>query len=279
MHTVIGAFDARPQAQQAMDRLERSGFDRADMHMEFNQAGAATETGRVTTVNTGTGTVAQEPPRERGFFSEFFSNLFGDEDASRSRNFDEAVRRGSYVVVVDAPSDAKATQAATLLHDAGAIDVDERARAWAAERGGQAGKLDVVQEELHVGKRELDRGGVRVVQRVSQKPVREVVRLRDEHARVQRTPVDRPVRADEIDTFKEGTVEVREKTEEPVVAKTARVVEEVRVGKDVREHEETIDDTVRRKDVDVQRLDERTSAERERAVAAGTPRDPNRRGR
>lgn len=55
--------------------------------------------------------------------------------------------------------------------------------------------------------------------------------------------------------------------EEPVVAKTARIVEEVRVGKEVREREETIEDTLRRKDVEVQRL----SGERERAVASDQP--------
>lgn len=127
-----------------------------------------------------------------------------------------------------------------------------------------------MQEELQVGKRTLDRGGVRVVQRVSEQPVREVVRLREEHAMVDRRAVDRPATAADLDTFKEGTIEVREMTEEPVVAKTARVVEEVRVGKEVREREETVEDRVRRKDVDVQRLDggSRGMVERERAVAS-----------
>jgi hypothetical protein len=70
---------------------------------------------------------------------------------------------------------------------------------------------------------------------------------------------------------------VRETTEEPVVAKSARVVEEVRVGKDVQEREQTIEDTVRRKDVDVERMEGegRTSMERERAVASDTTRDPD----
>jgi len=63
---------------------------------------------------------------------------------------------------------------------------------------------------------------------------------------------------------------VRESAEEAVVGKTARVVEEVRVGKDVREREETIEDRVRRKDVDVERIG---GEQRERAVASNT-RDP-----
>jgi len=135
---------------------------------------------------------------------------------------------------------------------------------------GSEGTLDVVQEELHVGKRSLDKGGVRVVQRVSEKPVREVVRLREEHAMVDRHPVDRAAEPGDMNAFREGTLEVRESAEEPVVSKTARVVEEVRVGKDVREREETIEDRVRRKDVDVERIG---GEQRERAVASNT-RDP-----
>jgi stress response protein YsnF len=55
-----------------------------------------------------------------------------------------------------------------------------------------------------------------------------------------------------------------------VVAKTARVVEEVRVGKEVREREETIEDSVRRKDVDVERIAGQAGRvqDRERAVAS-----------
>ncbi len=71
---------------------------------------------------------------------------------------------------------------------------------------------------------------------------------------------------------------MRESAEQAVVAKRARVVEEVRVGKRVDERDEVVEDTLRRKDVEVQRLDE----ERERAVAsgrreplAGEPRDPD----
>jgi stress response protein YsnF len=141
----------------------------------------------------------------------------------------------------------------------------------------QEGTMDVVQEEIKVGKRTVDRGGVRVIQRVSEKPVRELIRLREERATVDRRAVDRPATAEDLSNFREGTIEVRETTEEPVVAKSARVVEEVRVGKDVQEREQTIEDTVRRKDVDVERMEGEgpTSMERERAVASDTTRDPD----
>ena len=43
--------------------------------------------------------------------------------------------------------------------------------------------------------------------------------------------------------------------EEPVISKTARVVEEVVVGKEVRERTETVGDVVRRTDVEIEELD------------------------
>ena len=55
--------------------------------------------------------------------------------------------------------------------------------------------------------------------------------------------------------FREGTIEVTETSEVPVVAKEARVVEEVVVGKTATDRTETVRDTVRRTDVEVEDLD------------------------
>ena len=55
-----------------------------------------------------------------------------------------------------------------------------------------------------------------------------------------------------------ATGQVIERGEEAVVAKTARVVEEIAVGKDVDTETETVRDTVRRQDVEVE--DDRATA-------------------
>jgi uncharacterized protein (TIGR02271 family) len=289
MQTVIGAFDDNTAAQRAVERLVAAGIDRQDVHVEYeNPPAARTQTAR-----------SESDDDQPGFFA----RLFGMDDpqvSSQADTYDEALRRGSAIVVVDAPTEEKADQACTLLHELGAVNVDERAQQWRSEgwkggtqaaatpqdrgsllqrngpmdklpEGQRDGVLDVVQEELQVGKRAYDRGGVRVIQRVSQKPVREMVHLREEKAVVQRTAVNREASADDLSNFREGTLEVRETVEEPVVAKKARVVEEVRVGKEVREREEAVEDTVRRKDVQVEQLSGqagRTGGPRERAVAA-----------
>ena len=121
-------------------------------------------------------------------------------------------------------------------------------------RPGEVGELDVVEEQVDIGKREVEKGGVRVRRTVQEKPIEEQVNLREEHVNVQRRPVDRPVTADDRDAFVEGEIEVTEKAEQPVVAKTARVIEEVVIGKDVTERTETVRDTVKRSDVKVEQI-------------------------
>ncbi len=129
--------------------------------------------------------------------------------------------------------------------------------------------IPVVQEELLVGKREVNRGGVRVRSYVVETPVHESVQLREEHVEVERRAVDLPLSAATGDAFRERTIEMTETAEEAVVAKDARVVEEVVVRKDVGERTENIDDTVRRTEVEV----EDTGTTRTSGTGLGTDRD------
>ena len=110
--------------------------------------------------------------------------------------------------------------------------------------------IPVIQEELQVGKREVEKGGIRLRTRVVENEVEENVNLRKEKVQVERTPVDRPA---DISDLKEEQIEVIERAEVPVVSKEARVVEEVSLNKEVTEKNETIQDTVRNTEVDVER--------------------------
>lgn len=115
-------------------------------------------------------------------------------------------------------------------------------------------RIPVVEEELQVGKREVQTGGVRVETSVSERPVEETVTLHEENVTVNRRPVDRAVTDADMSAVKEGDFTVAERAEKAVVGKESRVVEEVVVGKDVAERTETINDTVRRTDVDVEKI-------------------------
>jgi uncharacterized protein (TIGR02271 family) len=90
---------------------------------------------------------------------------------------------------------------------------------------------------------------VRVYTRVIEEPVEQDVTLREEKVRVDRQPVDRPVTDSDRSNFRDQTIEVTETAEEPVVQKTSRVVEEVKVGKEATERTEKVRDTVHRTEV------------------------------
>lgn len=113
--------------------------------------------------------------------------------------------------------------------------------------------IPIVEEELVVGKREVQSGGAHIRTGIIETPVQETVNLREEHVTVDRQRVNQPV-SDLGTAFQEKSFEVTETSEEAVVAKTARVVEEVVVGKTATDRVETVRDTVRRTDVEVDTL-------------------------
>ena len=117
----------------------------------------------------------------------------------------------------------------------------------------ESGTIPVVEEHLEVGKRQVETGQVHVTSHVVETPVNESVTLREEHAAIERRPVDRPASEADLANFKEETIEVRETAEQAVVNKTARVVEEVVVGKTATSTTQEISDTVRKTVVDVER--------------------------
>ena len=119
---------------------------------------------------------------------------------------------------------------------------------------GSSDKINVIKEELQVGKQMVETGGVRLRSRIVERPVEQSIRLREEHVNVERNFVDRPASDADFANFKEGTIELTESAETPLVTKNARVVEEVSLGKEVTERNETIKDTVRHTEVDTENL-------------------------
>ncbi|MGF9762214.1 YsnF/AvaK domain-containing protein, partial [Microvirga sp. 0TCS3.31] len=197
-----------------------------------------------------------------------------------------------YLVSVQA-GDADYERVIDILDDEGTVDIDERSSSWrsegwtgtsdvlsgstanlttgasgttttataeaglgAASQRSSSGDevIPVAEEELHVGKRDVSHGRVRIRSYVVERPVSEQVSLREEHVEVERRPVSGTAQAGAIagDPFQERTIEVEERSEEAVVSKEARVVEEVVVRKQAEQRTETISDTVRKTEVDVE---------------------------
>jgi uncharacterized protein (TIGR02271 family) len=254
-NTVVGVYDSYTQAQNVMHELLACGFssDEVRLSPEADLESATQDTASERHAGSGIG--------------HFFRSLFGLEDPEDRQHHDiyaEAMRRGSCVITVHADSDQERERAIEVMNRFDPVDIDERASQWRsegwtgsaatqAEQGEQA-RIPVVEEEMQVGKRAVQRGGVRVYRRITEQPVHESVQLREEHVNVERRLRDEPASAADMTAFEEGMVEMRETAEEPVVSKTARVVEEVVVGKDTTERTENIDDTVRRSEVDVEQL-------------------------
>jgi uncharacterized protein (TIGR02271 family) len=138
---------------------------------------------------------------------------------------------------------------------ASTVPVQERAQARSQRRGeGQEEiALPVVEEDMSVGKRAVERGHVRVYSHVTEQPVEESVRLREEKVTVERRPANRPATDADFAAAAKEVIEMTETAEEPVVSKRARVVEEVVVHKEVTERTETVRGTERHTAVDIQR--------------------------
>jgi len=120
---------------------------------------------------------------------------------------------------------------------------------------GREESIPMAEERLRVGKREARAGRVRVRSYVVETPVEEQVTLREEHVHVERRAADRAATASEAALFQDRVIEATESVEEAVVQKDVRVTGEVVINKEATEHTETIRDTVRRTEVDVDRDD------------------------
>lgn len=264
-NTVTAFFENRSDADAAVERLAEAGIARD---------GIRVVAGKESTTST---EVASE---HKGFWEKLEDFFFPDEDRAV---YSEGLRRGGYLVTVSNVTAASYDKVIDILDDEGSIDLDQRAESWRSEGWNQqetvssygasanrasatgtaaleAGReevIPVVEEELRVGKRDLNHGRVRVRSYVVENPVSEQVSLRDENVSIERRAVDRPVTGTE-NAFVDRTIEAEERHEEAVVSKDARVVEEIALRKTAEQREETISDSVRRTEVEVE--DERSDS-------------------
>ncbi len=269
MRDLVAFYQTHDQAERAKDELVAAGFDRDDVKVYGPKEG------------------------EPGWW-ESIKEAFGFADESDCHLYAEAARRGASAVALSFDQDEdepSAQRAIEIMRRHSPIDLDQQAAQWRQQgwkgyeaqvppttqqrtttaasmaRTGQAQPhatgeevVPVVQEELQVGKRRIEQGGVRVHTRVTEKPVEEQVNLRKERVNVERRPVDRPVTSGD-QPFQERVIEATETTEQPVVQKQARVVEEVAINKQVEQQTQKVRDTVRRTDVEVEKLGPQHSGE------------------
>jgi len=262
-------FDSRSDAEAARQRLTQSNIDADNVRIiDQSSSGSSGGTGHM-----------QGTTHGQGFWTSIKEAFMTDDDR---HGYEEGIRRGGYLLCARV-DESQADQAISVLEQSNSVDFDERQQQWRNEgwtgysgretagttagastgdtgfTTGRSGTVEeqhipIVEEQLRVGKREVARGGARVRSYIEEVPVHEQVSLREEHVSLERRPVDERISPRDLETgdlLRERNIEMTETAEEAVVAKEARVREELVVRKTAEEHVENIDDTVRRTEVEV----------------------------
>jgi stress response protein YsnF len=275
---VTALFDSRSAAENAIERLVNAGVphDRIGL-MPGDESEASDEAG------------ASSRPEPRGFWGSLGDWLLPDEDRHL---YAEGLSRGGYLISVTTGDEHYARVMAILdSEDAIDIDEQAeswRAEGWAGWSGAAAGTstevgpatsvspvvasvraedldaeavasprktglagaetglsergeqvLPVVEERLRIGMRDVSHGHVRVRSYVVETPVDEQVSLRKERIAIERRPADRAL-SDADQAFQERAIEVEGRSEEAVVSKEAG------------QRTETVFDTVRETEIEVE---------------------------
>ena len=244
-HTLAAVFEHRGDADRARTELLNAGF--------------GSDAVRGHTVLTVNASSDDEIERAADIIEGFGPLDIDEQQGLTAPQAYQGARQGGQAAAAGSMQDAQTAtgtmQSGTQAATAGAMQGTQSARAGSMLRTTtEEQAIPVIQEELKVGKRTVQRGGVRVYQRVIETPVQEDITLREEHVTIERHPVDQAIAPDQVPAFQEKSFELRESAEEAVVQKTARVVEEVVVGKDVSQRQEQISDTVRSTNVEVEQI-------------------------
>jgi len=266
--TIVAVFNTADEAESAISALESAGVPSSSIqHYARDDESYADQSSSGGTVRQG-----------------FWSWILGEEGGYQDHRtvYERTYESGGTVVTVVVPEN-EADRVVSTLEAHNPVDLEERT----SEYGLTAGAVDagattatggtatlgstafastpqtgtasaqgaeqvvpLAEEQLEVGKRTVQQGTARVRRYVVERPVEEQIRLRNERVSIERRPVTGSATV-AADAFTDKVIEVSETTEEPVVSKTARVVEEVVVGKQAEERTETVRDTVRREQVEV----------------------------
>ena len=251
---IVTLFETAEHAEATKNNLIKAGFIYSPQETSVVNGGALPKSG----------TALREP----GLWHRLFG---GNIEQYEADVYSKAVNQGGAVLTLRA-AEADVPKAAGLFNQHNLVDVQDRAvktgvlpKAHAVPVAvampakplttnvGKAEVLRLAEEQLDVGKKLVEQGTTRIRRFVTEKPVEAQVTLHEEHADVVRRAVSDPQYVKDID-WSDRTVEVRETAEQAVVSKSAHVAEEVVVGKTGSDRVETVRDTVRRQQVEVERV-------------------------
>jgi stress response protein YsnF len=254
-HTLVAVFPSRAAAEEVRRELTNIGVSNDDVRI--SELGGRSAEGH-------------EPQGKGGFWDWLFGTDVPESDKSwYETNLDES----RTAISVRVTGEEARSEVETILGKHSPLSMEEDDSVYRSsdtsefasekERSEVAGeatgateeaRIPLIKEELEVGKRSTEqRHRIRIYP--VERQVQQKVELRDETVVIERRPLSHDPAATPGD-LEAREVEVIERHEEPVVAKTTRAVEEVVVRKDVRDRTETVEDTVRETKVEVDQVGE-----------------------
>ena len=239
-HEIVVLFDTVAASRRAEKALEAAGFPDPDVNT-LDHGAIVKAAGR------------------GGIGPALWKRLFGQEvKLYEGAAFEKALAKGGAVLTVRIKNDAEAEKAEAILAKHNPVDLEARGAGIVAEHKAlgdvKESVLRLAEEQLEVGKRTVAAGKTRVRRYVTEREVQEKVNLTEVHAEVLRKAVDLEVGGDW--DWSDSTIEVIETREEAVVSKTAHVAEEIRLTTEQTERTETIKETVRKQEAEIEHLDE-----------------------
>lgn len=118
------------------------------------------------------------------------------------------------------------------------------------DRGETERTIPLAEEELKVGKRQVEAGGVRLRKIIRTETVNQPVQLQREEIEIERVPAGQGAQA--RGTFQQEDIYIPLRREEPVIAKEQHVREEVRVRKNMQTEQQNVSEQVRHEDVEIE---------------------------
>jgi uncharacterized protein (TIGR02271 family) len=244
---IVAIYDQAGKAKEAARALEASGFPAGDISL----------------LNRDSLTDAEI--HEAGLWRRLFGRNIGDRECSV---YGRTIESGGAVLTLRT-IDTEVPRAMKILDVHDPVDVNERPASLdvsapaprssvipsmpGAKPAAREEILRLVEEQLEVDKRQVETGRVRIRRFVTERPVEAQITLHEEHAEMMRRAVNDPSPVKDVD-WSDKVIEIIETAEQAVVNKTARVAEEVVIRREGSDHVETVRSTVRRQQVEMERL-------------------------
>jgi uncharacterized protein (TIGR02271 family) len=244
---IVAFYDREGKAREAAHALERSGFVSSDINVLNGES------------------FTDKDVRDGNVWQRIFGRNVSDQESSVYRR---TISSGGAALTLRTP-DTEVDRAMKILNVHGPMNLHDRSAATTTTsaatstvntaptetRGLEAAEevVRLAEEQVEVGKRQVMTGKSRIRRFVVEKPVQQQVTLHEEHCEVARREVTDPRLGRDVD-WKDRIIEVVETSEQPVVTKTARIAEEVVIRRRGSDHVETIRDTVRRQQLEVERV-------------------------